>query len=265
MMTIQGAFAASLISFEKKITPNPFATDDLISNAGTITIPAGYGIVTTSEILQPYWHPKLNGMPIRIELTSVNPDIPYHDELSLIGTNYYQFGNEVIGNSFSNGEPLTIVNQYFANTSASIPYNVLMYQSLDKSDEIHEYNLEYSAEYRPIPVNHSSYEEGYPSGVFTTNKGLLNISHYTGMPNSPVIVLSGKFDNGDSLNGILHGPIWFGEWISNQSVPGSQPPTYQLGWFFMIFTEKWSEFSGTIGDHLESTKNGNFSGEKEIR
>lgn len=261
-LTMQGVLAVSLISFEKSITPNPYDTENLISNAGIINIPPGYGILTTNEIIQPYWGSNNNDLPIRIEFSPVNPDVP-DTVISLIGIDYYQFGNEVSGDYFSNGVPLNIVTKYFTNTTATTPYNILLYNSLDKGDAIHDYDLTYSAEYEPLPVNLTKYESGYPSGIFNSNRGLVNMSLYLENPSEMVPILNGNFEDGNQIFGALHGPVWFGDWRSNQTIIEKPLSKDHIGKFFVVFNENLSSFSGTIGNQLSCMNAGSFTGEKE--
>ena len=86
LLTIQGVFAESLISFDLAIKPNPYATDDLISRAGTLNIPAGMGILTTNEIIQPYWAPKGDLIPIRVEYSPVQANGPIPTQKTKMAT-----------------------------------------------------------------------------------------------------------------------------------------------------------------------------------
>lgn len=258
-LMMQGVLAESLISFNQAVKPNPYATDDLISRAGTMNIPAGLGILTTNEIIQPFWTPKGDILPIRVEFSPVDVNGPVAD-IEMIGTQFYQFGNEVKDLSFSNGVPLNMVMKYFINSSVQIPYYVILRNSLDKGDSIQNYNLVYSAEYEPLNLNLSAYLTGYPIGNYKTSMGELNLT----TPEKMGLYqdLKGTLTDDITIDGTLNGPVWFGSWSSNWSVIEKDPSKAVGGQFMVIFNEDWSSFSGTRGNQHSCSNAGKFTGEK---
>ncbi|NLW77269.1 MAG: hypothetical protein GXY18_12735 [Methanomicrobiales archaeon] len=259
LLTMHGVFAESLISFDQNIKPNPYATDDLISRAGTMNIPAGIGVLTSTEIIEPYWAPKDDILPIRVEFSPVNENGPIA-ELSIVGQDMYQFGNEVKGLSFSNGVPLNIVTKYLINSSANIPYYVILRNSLDKGDTIHDFNLAYSAEYEPITYNRTAYSSGNPEGTYKTSMGDINLSFSEKSGWFPY--LQGKFGDGYIIGGTLNGPVWSGLWGPDDTIVEQDPYKIVSGQFMVIFHEGWSSFSGTKGIWHSCSNDGPFTGEK---
>lgn len=258
LLTMQGVFAESLISFDMAIKPNPYATDDLISRAGTLNIPAGIGILTTNEIIQPYWAPKGDLIPIRVEFSPVQANGPIAN-IEEIGSDMYQFGNEVKGLSFSNGVPLNIVRKYLINSSETIPYYVLLRNSLDKGDTIHDFDLVYSAEYEPLSVNLSAFKSGNPEGYYKTTMGDINLSSEKILW-SPY--LNGTFPDDIVIGGTIEGPVWFGSWGPDDALFDKDPSQATGGQFMVLFNEDWSSFSGTKGNWHSCSNAGSFSGEK---
>ena len=259
-MTMQGVLAESLFSFDQEIKPNPYATDDLISRAGTITIPAGLGILTTNEIIQPYWAPTHDVLPIRMDFSPVNQKGPIAD-LSITGIDMYQFGEEVKNIfSFSNGVPLNIVTTYFVNSSETIPYYLLLRNTLDKGDTIHDFNYVYSAEYEPISYNHTAYQSGNPSGNYHTSMGAINLT-FSKKPDW-LPYLNGTFSDGYIIGGTVNGPVWFGSWGPDDATFDRDPSKALSGSFMVVFNEDWSSFSGTKGNWQSSSNAGKFTGEK---
>jgi len=260
LLTMQGILAESLVSFDMAVKPDPYATDDLISRAGTINFPAGIGIVTVNEIIQPYWAPKGDILPIRVEFSRVNAKGPIAS-IEDLGMDVYQFGNEVPGLDFSNGVPLKIVKKQIVNSSETIPYYVLLRNSLDKDESIHEFNLVYSAEYEPISYNHTAYQSGNPSGAYKTTLGTVNLTFSdTGW----FPYLNGTFADGSTIGGTINGPIWFGMWNPDYKEVEDAPSKAAGGQFMVRFNEDWSAFSGTKGNWHSASNAGSFTGEKVL-
>ncbi|MFH0966560.1 MAG: hypothetical protein V1862_02600 [Methanobacteriota archaeon] len=260
LLLFPGILAESLISFDQEIKPDLYATGELISRAGTINIPAGMGIITATAIIQPYWSPKDGFLPVQIVFSPVNPGElnPYPEE---IGIEVFQFGNEVKGLSFSNGVPLKLVTRYFVNNTQSVPYYIILHNAADKGNMIHDYNLAYSAEYESLNINQSAYLNGDPTGEWNTNIGPVNLT-YIPEHNELQKSVKGIFSNGNTIEGVLEGPVWFGEWSTNMSLIEIAPSELKAGQFMAIFDKNWSSFIGTKGKIHSYTNNGSFTGEK---
>lgn len=258
-LIMQGVLAVSLISFDQNVKPNPYATDDLISRAGTMNIPAGYGILTTNEIIQPYYAPSDDILPIRVEFSPVDTNGPIADMI-IVGNDVYQFGNEVKGLEYSNGVPLNIVTTYLINSSATIPYYVLLRNSLDKGDTIHDFNLAFSAEYKPISFNSTAYQSGNPAGTYNTSMGDINLTVSEKSGGLPY--LNGTFPDGYIIGGVINGPVWLGSYGPDDAVFDRDPTKTTFGQFMVLFDEGWSSFSGTKGTWHSCSNTGSFTGEK---
>jgi hypothetical protein len=262
LLVIPGTVAESLISFQQEIHPDSSDPGIQMIPAGTLNFPPGLGILTETEVLQPYWFPKSLLLPSKVDLMPVDPKM-FSPGLIILGIDVFQSGVRVKGISFSDGIPLKIVTRSLTNFSVMTPGYALIADIAEQGDTLHDYKVDYSAEWTPLDLNLSEYQKPHIPGNWTTNTGQVNLT-LRDMSSGMVQLVHGKFTDGRTLEGFLDGPIFYGSIISEDlSVNHTSNGVYE-GQFTTIFDLNGSSFSGTKGLYKSDTDDGKFSGEKMV-
>jgi hypothetical protein len=259
---ISGAAAESLGSYKHTVGPNFLSTVDNTTMIGKVVVPAGFGLLTETEILNPYLNLKSEGnwhaLPGVVDLVPANQNDSHPD---LLGMTVYQNGVEVRGFSFTSGIPLKVVSRSITNYSEPTTLNIIGEEYGIIKDVQDEYSLEYSVDFNPFNVNLSLYKPINITGNWSTDMGQANFTtgeiKYYG-----TTTVDGKFYNNKRINGVLNGPVMFGDWRSNTSIPDSDSGAFQVGNFLVVFDPSWTSFNGTKGIFSSETNDGVFSGKK---
>jgi|GEM_PF-6852053 len=261
-LVVPGTVAQSLISFQQEIHPDPSAPEMQTIRAGMLNFPPGLGILTETEIIQPYWSPKSMVLPSKVDLMPVNSK---NSSLGLIilGIDVFQSGVEVKGLTFSDGIPLKIVTRSLTNFSVMTPAYALIREIAEQGDTLHDYNVDYSAEWTSLNLNLSEYQKPHIPGNWTTNMGQVNLS-LKNLDFGKMQMVQGKFTDGKTLDGFLDGPVFYGSIISEGSLLDSVSNGFYEAQFTVIFDRNGTSFSGTKGLYNSDTNNGVFSGEKIV-
>ena len=173
----------------------------------------------------------------------------------------YQNGVEVRGLSFTIGIPLKVVSRSITNYSKPTTLDVMGEEYGIIKDVRDDYSLEYSVDFNSFKVNLSHYKPINITGNRSTDMGLVNFTtgeiKYYG-----TTTVDGKFSDGKRIDGVLNGPVLFGDWHSDTLLPGSDSGAFQVGKFLVVFDPSWTSFNGTKGLFSSESNDGVFSGKK---
>jgi hypothetical protein len=262
LVLISGSAAESLGSYKYTVGPNFLPSVDNTTTIGSVVVPAGLGLLTETEILNPYpnlnsegqWHP----LPEVVDLVPANQNDSHPD---LRGMSIYQNGVEVRGISFTSGIPLKVVSRSITNYSEPTTLDVMVKENSIIKDVKNDYSLEYSVDFNSFNVNLSQYKPINITGNWTTDMGLVNLT--TGeIKFYKTTTVSGNFSDGKRMSGVLNGPVWSGDWESNTTLTGGNSEAFQGGKFLVVFDPSWTSFNGTKGLLNSETNEGVFSGKK---
>ena len=262
LLVVPGAFAQSLISFQQEIHPDSQTSEIQAIRAGSLNFPPGLGILTETQVLQPYWSPKSMVLPGKVDLMPVDPK-KSSPGLIILGIDVFQSGVEVKGLIFSDGKPLKIVTRSLTNFSMMTPAYALITEIAEQGNTQHDYKIDYSAEWTPLDLNLSEYQEPHIPGNWTTNMGQVNLT-LKNLDSGMVQLIHGKFTDGKTLEGFLNGPVFYGSIISEDPLFNPASQGFYEGQFTAIFDRNGTSFSGTKGLYKSDTNNGEFSGEKIV-
>lgn len=268
LVLISGVAADSLGSYKYTVGPKFSPTTDNATKIGGVVVPAGLGLLTETEILNPYlnlkskghWHP----LPGVVGMYPVNRN---DSDPDLIAGTIYQNGVQVRGFSYTSGIPLKIVSWYITNYTKPTPLDVYVSEYGIIKDVQDEYSLEYSVDFKSFNLNLSQYSPINVTGNWTTNLGLANLKTetitYNGTVTNARPFVNGKLVDGKRIIGSLYGPVWSGRWDSNISDYNHDGLNlYQPGHFLTVFDPTWSSFNGTKGFFNSESGDGVFSGKK---
>ena len=262
LVLISGVAGESLGSYKHMVGSNFLSTVDNTTMIGSVVVPAGLGLLTETEILNPYLNLKSKGywhaLPGVVDLVPANQNDSYPD---LLGMTVYQNGVEVRGLSFTSGIPLKVVSRSITNYSEPTTLDVMGEEYGIIKDVQDDYSLEYSVDFNSFKVNLSQYKPINITGNWSTDMGLVNfttgeIKYYV------TTTVDGKTSDGKRINGVLNGPVLFGDWHSDALFPGSDSGAFQVGKFLVVFDPSWTSFNGTKGLFSSETNDGVFSGKK---
>lgn len=224
---------------------------------GTLTIPKGPGILTTTIVQEPFYKSGLPEGPQQVKYLNLGSTEGNTDIGLLLGDSFYQKG-EVIGTvkRVSDGLPLTKVSRYYTNLDLEKPLSVQIIPAIVMNTNHQLANrVRYSASWEPLEAGRAHNPGCDVSGTWKTNWGNIILSDKISTDQQVHITGAYTKEEQGTFDGILSGPVLTGVWSEPEVKTGEDS-----GRFTFSFRNNCCAFTGTWGTGESDSNGGEWSG-----